>query len=84
VTLITNRHTKDFQTDHGQSTPAQYILGRFKRGFHAAMPKLQDRAASLVKRHFGDWKALEVEIVRSELTSAGTIYAELASFPLAR
>jgi len=57
-------------------------LGRFKPGFHAAIPKLHDRAAVLGNRQFGSWQALEVELVRSELTSTGAIHTVIASCPL--
>jgi len=58
-------------------------LGRFKPGRHAAVEKLQERVKFLRDRQFGDWLAGEVEIVRSELTSAGAMHTPLASFPLA-
>jgi 2'-5' RNA ligase len=54
-------------------------LGRFKPGWHAAIPKLQERATRLRQRHFGDWLAGEVEIVRSELTAAGAMHTPLVS-----
>jgi 2'-5' RNA ligase len=59
-------------------------LGRFKPGYHAAIPKLLERATILCSRHFGDWLAAKVEIVRSELTSSGAIHTSLASYPLAK
>ncbi len=58
-------------------------LGRFKPGRHTAIEKLLERATTLRDRQFGDWLAGEVEIVRSELTSAGAMHTPLASFPLA-
>jgi RNA 2',3'-cyclic 3'-phosphodiesterase len=58
-------------------------LGRFKPGHHAAIPKLLELAADLRARHFGDWQALELEIVRSELTVVGAEHAAVAAFPLA-
>ena len=58
-------------------------LGRFKPGHHAAIPKLLERAAVFRARHFGDWPAGTVDIVRSELTSIGATHTPLASFPLA-
>ena len=58
-------------------------LGRFKPGFHSAIPKLHERASVLGYRHFGDWQALEVEIVRSKLTSTGALHTAIASCPLA-
>jgi 2'-5' RNA ligase len=58
-------------------------LGRFKPGQRAPVEKLLERAVVLRDRHFGDWLAAEVEIVRSELTSTGARHAPLASYPLA-
>jgi 2'-5' RNA ligase len=57
-------------------------LGRFKPGHHAAIPKLLERATVLRRRHFGDWLAVEVQIVRSELTSTGAMHTPFASYPL--
>ena len=58
-------------------------LGRFKPGHHPAIPKLLERAAMICHRHFGDWLAAEVQIVRSELTASGAVHTVLASYPLA-
>lgn len=58
-------------------------LGRFKPGHHAAIPKLVELAASFHDRHFGEWRAGEVEIVRSELNSTGATHTVVAAFPLA-
>ena len=57
-------------------------LGRFKPGHHCSISKLLERAAVLRDRHFGDWRAGAVEIVRSELTSTGALHMPLASFAL--
>jgi 2'-5' RNA ligase len=57
-------------------------LGRFKPGYHAAISKLVELAADLRDRHFGDWQAREVEIVRSELKSDGAEHIKLTSFAL--
>jgi 2'-5' RNA ligase len=57
-------------------------LGRFKPGHHGAISKLLERAAVLRDRHFGDWRAGAVEIIRSELTSTGAVHLPLASFAL--
>ena len=59
-------------------------LGRCKPGHHAALPKLLERAAVFRGRHFGDWQAGEVEMVRSDLTSTGSEHAVIASLPLKR
>jgi 2'-5' RNA ligase len=58
-------------------------LGRFKPGRRAAVEKLQERVVALRDRQFGDWLAGNVEIVRSELTSAGAAHTPLALIPLA-
>lgn len=58
-------------------------LGRFKPGHHAGIPNLLERATVLQPRHFGDWLAGEVEIVRSDLTSAGATHTPLALCRLA-
>ena len=58
-------------------------LGRFKPGRHAPIGGLLERAAVLRQRHFGDWPAGEVGIIRSELTSAGAMHTPLAVCPLA-
>ncbi len=57
-------------------------LGRFKPGHHATIPNLLERAAVLRGRHFGDWLAAEVELIRSDLSSAGAMHTVSASFPL--
>jgi len=56
-------------------------LGRFKPGHHAAIRPLLERATVHRTRHFGDWQAGEVEIVRSELTSTGAKHTPLAAYP---
>jgi 2'-5' RNA ligase len=59
-------------------------LGRFEQGHHSAIKNLLKCATALRQRHFGDWVARKVKIVRSELTSAGVIYTPLTSFSLAK
>jgi 2'-5' RNA ligase len=58
-------------------------LGRFKPGHPAAIDKLLARAEVQRPRHFGDWEAGQVDIFRSELTSAGAMHSLFASFLLA-
>jgi len=58
-------------------------LGRFKPGHHAAIPTLLDLTAKMAGRHFGDWLAGSVEIIRSELTSTGATHTTMTTFPLA-
>jgi 2'-5' RNA ligase len=58
-------------------------LGRFKPGHHAVIPKMVEQAEAFRERHFGDWPATEVELVRSELTSAGAEHVAIATYTLA-
>lgn len=57
-------------------------LGRFKPGHHTAISKLMELADDFHDMHFGEWRADEVEIVRSELTSSGATHAAIALLPL--
>jgi RNA 2',3'-cyclic 3'-phosphodiesterase len=57
-------------------------LGRFKPGHHGTMEKLLKRATILRHRHFGDWPAVEVEIVRSKPTAPGAVHTPLGSYRL--
>lgn len=58
-------------------------LGHFEEGHHSAIKNLLTCAAVLRERHFGDWLAKEVKIIRSELTSTGATYTSLTSCLLA-
>lgn len=69
--------------DRTEKFTSHITLGRFKPGHHAAIPKLLELAASLRERHFGDWQAHEVELVRSDLTSTGATHTAMAAFKLA-
>ncbi len=69
-------------TEKPEKFTGHITLGRFKPGHHAAIPKLVELAADFHARHFGDWQAREVELVRSELTSAGAEHLVVATFPL--
>ena len=57
-------------------------LGRFRPGQPMAVEKLLEQVTVLRHRHFGDWPAGEVKIIRSELTSAGAMHTPLAAFRL--
>jgi 2'-5' RNA ligase len=57
-------------------------LGRLKNPKPADIWDLAARAQSLEKRRFGEWKADEIEIIRSELSPAGARYTSLAAFRL--
>ena len=56
-------------------------LGRFKPGHHAAIPKIMEQANVFRDRHFGDWQAGEIELVRSELSSTGAEHTAIATYP---
>jgi RNA 2',3'-cyclic 3'-phosphodiesterase len=58
-------------------------LGRFKPGYRGSLRELLERATVLRDRHFGEWCASEVDIMRSELTSAGARHTVLCRLPLA-
>ena len=58
-------------------------LGRFKPGPHGAVEKRLKRATVLCPRHFGDWPAAAVEIVRNEITADGARHTPLGSYHLA-
>ena len=57
-------------------------LGRLKPGGHAGIPKLIELARNLRERHFGEWRADQVELVRSELTPVRAEHTAMAAFPL--
>ena len=59
-------------------------LGRFKPGHHASIPRIVDQVEVFRERHFGEWRAGEVEIVRSDLTSDGANHISLASYSLTK
>lgn len=69
-------------TERSEKFAGHITLGRFKPGHHAAIPRLLELAGEIHQRHFGDWLAGEVEIIRSELTAAGADHVPLASFQL--
>jgi 2'-5' RNA ligase len=43
---------------------------------------LAKTAHALTSRHFGDWTANEVRLMRSELAQSGAVHSALAAFPL--
>jgi len=57
-------------------------LGRLRNPRPTDTRDLVARAQALEKRLFGEWTAQEVEIVRSELSSAGARHTLLAAFKL--
>jgi 2'-5' RNA ligase len=62
---------------------AHITLGRLKPGGHAGIPKLLRLAEDFHGQHFGDWRAGQVELVRSELTSVRAEHTVIAAFPFA-
>jgi len=68
--------------DRAEKFTGHITLGRFKPGRHAAISKLLEIAEDFRERHFGDWRAAEVELVRSELTSTGATHTAITVFPL--
>ncbi len=61
---------------------AHVTLGRLKNPKLADNQNLAARAQSLENRQFGEWTAHEIEIIRSELSPAGSCHTLLASFRL--
>jgi 2'-5' RNA ligase len=57
-------------------------LGYVEEGYQSAIENLLKYTTVFHERHFGDWLAKDVKIIRSELTSAGASYIPLVSCPL--
>ena len=58
-------------------------LARIKGLHRSEAEALSQAAAGMGERLFGQWTALEVELMRSELMSQGARHSSLASIPLA-
>jgi 2'-5' RNA ligase len=58
-------------------------LGRVRDLKRSDAGKLAAQAQAIGNRRFGEWMAREIEIVQSELSSAGASHRSLAAFPLA-
>ena len=72
-----------FSSEPGEKNFTGHVtLGRLKNPRPADTRDLATRAQSLEKRLFGDWTALEIEIIRSELSPAGVRHTSLAAFQL--
>jgi 2'-5' RNA ligase len=68
-----------FSSEPGEKNFTGHVtLGRLKNPRPADTRDLATRAQSLEKRLFGDWTALEIEIIRSELSPAGARHTSLA------
>jgi 2'-5' RNA ligase len=66
----------------GDQFAGHITLGRFKQYNHLAIKELINHTKSLQNRLFGEWTALEIEIIRSELLPAGPRYTSLATCQL--
>lgn len=71
-------------TERPEKFVGHITLARFKPGHQAAAQRLVKLAAGFHDRNFGDWRANEIELVRSELTSARAEHTAIATFSLAR
>jgi 2'-5' RNA ligase len=69
--------------DSSERFSGHITLGRFKPGHHGSMKNFMGRAALFHARQFGNWRASEVEIIRSELTSEGAAHTPDCICPLA-
>lgn len=58
-------------------------LGRFKPGHQVRLDQLLERAEILRERHYGEWLAEEVEIVRCDLTPTGALHTPVSLCRLA-
>jgi RNA 2',3'-cyclic 3'-phosphodiesterase len=58
-------------------------LGRIQGLRHAEAEAFGRQVAGLATRAFGNWRAASIELIRSQLSSAGASYATLAEIPLA-
>ena len=68
-----------FSSEPGEKNFTGHVtLGRLKNPRPADTRDLATRAQSLEKRLFGDWTALDIEIIRSELSPAGARHTSLA------
>jgi 2'-5' RNA ligase len=72
------------------ATPAEarftghITLARPRQLKHADARRLAEFVEQAAARRFGGWRADELELVRSELSRAGSNYTVLAKFPLGR
>lgn len=57
-------------------------LGRIQRIRRSESETLSKAAAEIANQFFGEWTANHVEVIRSELSSAGSRYTTLAEIPL--
>jgi RNA 2',3'-cyclic 3'-phosphodiesterase len=75
--------TGPFSPEPGEKNFTGHVtLGRLKNPKPADISDLAARAQSLEKRSFGQWKAYEMEIIRSDLSPAGARHTLLTGFRL--
>ncbi|MGB7769789.1 MAG: RNA 2',3'-cyclic phosphodiesterase [Verrucomicrobiia bacterium] len=68
-----------FTTGQGSERFAGHVtMGRFKSPKWLEIRSLTSHAETMKDRAFGEWTAREIEIIRSELSSAGARYTSLA------
>lgn len=76
---------KDFTGEKGGEKFSGHVTLARIQGIPRPQAEILSRlAARMAEKSFGDWMGDEVELIRSELSSAGARYTTLASFPLAR
>ena len=74
---------RPFSPEPGEKNFTGHVtLGRLKNPRPADTGDLAARAQSLEKRLFGEWTAHEIEIIQSELSSAGARYTSFAALRL--
>ena len=72
-----------FSPEPGEKNFTGHVtLGRLKNPRPADTSSLASRAQTLAKRVFGEWTAQEIEIIQSELSSAGARHKLLAALRL--
>lgn len=74
---------REFAEEPGREKFASHVtLGRCKDLARQEVEKLITCAPGVKSRPLGEWTALEIELIRSELSSAGPRYTTLAAFRL--
>jgi RNA 2',3'-cyclic 3'-phosphodiesterase len=74
---------RPFSVESGGERFAGHVtLGRVKPCKRSEIGELAANAGTRQNRKFGEWTAREIEIIRSELSSAGARHTSLAAFPL--
>jgi len=77
--------TKDFTGEKAEKRFTGHVTLARIQGIRRPQAEILARfSAGMADRFFGDWKANEVELIHSELSSGGARYTTLAAFPLLR